>query len=133
MMIVAPAFAATDMSIVEEHGVLITTLSASSIEGGDFYLMLQHQDEYTAQDTKLEMNMPYIEYCGQGCSWYGEIEKFELRRESVHIQLSQTAADHMQNGGLLDVAFKLSGPEFETLRTALRRTFSGQPYFAERV
>jgi len=132
-MIVAPSFTATDMSVVEEHGVLITTLNAPSTEEDDFYLMLQHHDEYTVQDVEFGMNMPYIEYCGQGCSWYGEVTRFELLRDSVHIQMSKIAADHMQNGGILQVSFQLSASEFETLRTALRRTFSGQPYFFERV
>lgn len=132
-MVVAPTFAATEVSVLEEHGVLVTTLSAPSTEDDDFYLMFQHKEQYTAQDVKLGMNEPYVEYCGQGCSWYGEMEAVELLANRLRVRMSKVAAEHMQNGGLLEVSFALGGSEFGQLRNALRRTFNGQPYFVERV
>ncbi len=132
-MVVAPAFAATELSVLEEHGVLVTTLSASSTDDDDFYLMFQHKDRYTAQDVKFGMNKPYVEYCGQGCSWYGEMEAVELWADRLRVRMSKVAADHMQNGGLLEVSFVLGESEFGQLRSALKRTFNDQPYFVEPV
>lgn len=132
-MVVAPTFTATEVSVLDEHGVLITTLSAPSTEDDDFYLMFQHKEPYTAQDTKFGMDKPYVEYCGQGCSWYGEMEAVELFADRLLVRMSKVAAEHMQNGGLLEVSFSCGVPEFGQLRDALRRTFNGQPYFIDRV
>lgn len=132
-MVVAPTFSAIEMSVLEEDGVLVTTLSAPSTDADDFYLMFQHKEQYTAQDVKFGMNKPYVEYCGQGCSWYGEMEVVELLVDRLRIRMSTVAAEHMQNGGLLEVSFALGGAEFGQLQAALRRTFDGQPYFVERL
>lgn len=132
-MVVAPTFAATELSVLEEHGILVTTLSAPSTENDDFYLMFQHKDQYTAQDVKFGMNKPYVEYCGQGCSWYGEMEAVELLPDRLRVRMSKVASDHMQNGGLLEVSFVLNESEFGQLRSALKRTFNDQPYFVELV
>jgi hypothetical protein len=132
-MVVAPTFAATEVSVLDEHGVLVTTLSAPSTEDDDFYLMFQHKEPYTAQDTKLGMNKPYVEYCGQGCSWYGEMDAVELFTDRLLVRMSKVAAEHMQNGGLLEVSFSCGVSEFSQLRDALRRTFNGQSYFIDRV
>jgi hypothetical protein len=128
-MVVAPTFAATELSVLEEHGVLTTTLSAPSTDEDDFYLMFQHKDQHTAQDVKLGMDKPYVEYCGQGCSWYGEMEAVELLADRLRVRMSKVAADHMQNGGLLEVSFVLGESHFGQLRNALKRTFNDQPYF----
>lgn len=132
-MVVAPTFTATEVSVLDEHGVLVTTLSAPSTEDDDFYLMFQHKEPYTAQDTKLGMDQPYVEYCGQGCSWYGEMEAVELFADRLLVRMSKVAAAHMQNGGLLEVSFSCGASKLGQLRGALRRTFNGQPYFIDRV
>lgn len=77
------------------------------------------------------MNQPYIEYGGQGWSWYGHIESFQLRRDCVKVQLDMVAASHMKNDGAINVDFKLDDDEFNQLRQALKRTFRGHPYFTE--
>jgi hypothetical protein len=130
-MVVAPTFAATELSVLDENGVLITTLSAPSTDDDDFYLMFQHKAQYTAQDVKFGMAKPYVEYCGQGCSWYGEMEAVELLADRLRVRMSKVAADHMENGGLLEVSFELGESEFGQLRNALKRTFDDQPYFVE--
>jgi hypothetical protein len=124
-------FLATQFSVTEEHGVLVTALRGPSTENDDFYLMLQHKDRYTEQDAKFGMNQPYIEYCGQGWSWYGHIEHFELLRDRVKVKLDQAAASHMGNDGLIEVEFMLNDNEFTQLRQALRRTFREHHYFTE--
>ena len=55
-------FVATEFSVTEEHGVLVTALGAASTEEDDFYLMLQHTDHHTEQDVRFGMDLPYIEY-----------------------------------------------------------------------
>ncbi len=132
-MAVAPAFTAIEMNILDEDGVLVTTLSAPSTDAGDFYVMFQHKDQYTAQDVKCGMNKPHVEYCGQGCSWYGAMEAVELLADRLRIRMNKDAADHMKNSGLLEVSFVLDESEFGQLRAALKRTFIDQPYFVELV
>lgn len=126
-------FFATEFSITEERGVLVTALGTPSTEEDDFYLMLQHADHHTKQDVRLGMNQPYIEYCGQGWSRYGHIEHFELLRDRVKVQMNSAAASHMGNDGLIEIEFALSDFDFACLRAALERTFHHQAYFIERV
>jgi Immunity protein 10 len=126
-------FVADQMSVTEEHGVLVVALGAPSTEEEDFYLMLQHKDEYDEQDVNFGMNEPYIEYCGQGWSWYGHIDQFELLRDRVKVQMNETAASRMGNDGHIEVQFSLGEQEFGRLRAALRRTFYGRAFFIEGV
>ena len=95
--------------------------------------MVQHVDAYDEQDVELGMDQPHIEYCDQGWSWYGNIDRFELLRDRVKVQLSSDAAEHMGNDGLIEVTFALSDAEFAKLRAALARTFQGQPYYLEQA
>ncbi len=129
----ATGFLATKFSVTEERGVLVTALGADSTEDDDFYLMLQHKDRYTEQDIELGMDQPYIEYCGQGWSWYGHIQSFQLHRDCVVVQLDMEAASHMKNDGAINVGFKLDNGEFNQLRQALRRTFRDRHYFTEQL
>ncbi|MDZ7862972.1 Imm10 family immunity protein [Acidovorax sp.] len=124
----ADAFAA-----VEDDGLLIVTLGAPSTEDEDFYLMLQHQDEYDEQDIELGMDQPYIEYCGQGWSWYGYILSFDLHRDHVRVQMDAQAAREMDNDGLIEVRFDLADAQFHALRLALQRTFAGRSCFHDRA
>jgi len=126
-------FVATQFAVTEEHGVQVMTLGAPSTEEEDFYLMLQHKERYSEQDVKFEMDKPYIEYRGQGWSWYGHIEQFELHRDRVRVKMDDAAASHMGNDGSIEVEFTLNRDEFSQLRRALRGTFHGCSYFIERV
>ena len=85
-------FTATDFGVVEENGVLVTGLGAPSTEDRDFYLTLQHKDKHSESDVSFGWDKPYIEYCGQGWSWYGHIESFELFRDHVVVQMDSEAA-----------------------------------------
>ncbi len=124
-------FHATTCRVATEHGVLVTALGAPSTEEEDFYLMLQHVAEHDEQDKKLGMNKPYIEYCGQGWSWYGHIQSFNLSRDRIRVQMDCEAAAHMRNDGDIEVIFELNESEFEELRAAVRTTFDSQPYFTD--
>lgn len=125
-------FTAQQLSITEESGVLVIGFGAPSTEEEDFYLMLQHKDEYDEQDVEFGMNEPYIEYCGQGWSWYGHMDRFTLMRDRVEIQMNHAAASHMGNDGHIEVGFSLSDQEFDRLSVALQRTFNGQAFFTAR-
>jgi len=124
-------FAATDFSVASENGVLVTALRAPSTDEDDFYLMLQHKEPYTKQDVKFGWDKPYIEYCGQGWSWYGHILSFELHRDRVRVQMDEEAAKHMDNDGTIEVMFKLDDSQFAELRGACRKTFAGRSYFTD--
>ncbi len=114
---------------MDQDGLLIVSFGAPSTEDDDFYLMLQHKGGYDEQDVELGMNLPYIEYCGQGWSWYGHILSFDLHREHVSVQMDAQAAHEMGNDGLLEVRFDLAEAQFDALRLALQRTFAGHAYF----
>lgn len=126
-------FTATKVSVTEENGVLITALAAPSTEEDDFYLMLQHKDSHDEQDIRFGMDKPYIEFCGQGWSWYGHIERFELFRDRVMVEMDSSAALHMKNDGILEVRFDLQQPEFVEVKQAIERTFRNVSYFVAKV
>jgi Immunity protein 10 len=125
-------FFATDVSVSAENDVLITAFGAPSTEDDDFYLMLQHNLISNEEDEKFGMDQPYIEYCGQGWSWYGHIMSFRLSRDNVTIQMDKDAATHMGNNGLIRVDFSIDDNDFITLSAALKTTFDGySDYVAE--
>lgn len=126
-------FSATQFAVTEENEVLVIALGTSCTEEDDYYLLLQHKDEHTEQDTRFGMDKPYIEYCGQGWSWYGHIERFELYRDRVVVSMDSSAAAQMRNDGIIEVSFSLPDPEFSQLQSALERTFQGVSYYANRV
>lgn len=76
-------------------------------EDSERYLMLQAADSYDEQDVRLGMDDIYIETCGQGWSWYGNIERFELSRNHVFLHLSSEAATEMGNDGKVEASFEL--------------------------
>jgi hypothetical protein len=119
-------FTAVEFNVIEEDGTLITALGGHSSAGDDLYLMLQHQYEHDGQDRELGFDQPYIEYCGQGWSWYGHIVHFRLRRSRIQVVMDQAAAARMGNDGEIEVTFDLSDEQFQALRTALSTTFADQ-------
>ena len=124
-------FEATTFSVTDENGVLVIALGAPSTEDDDFYLMFQHKEEHSEQDVKFGMDRPYIEFCGQGWSWYGHMRKVELERKVIRVLMDAEAAQHMQNNGIIEVQFSLSDTKFTELRSALRRTFSRVGYYTD--
>jgi hypothetical protein len=116
-----------------EYHVLVTALAAPSTDQHDFYLMLQHRQVYDDQDKRLGMDKPYIEFCGQGWSWYGHILSFQLFRDRIQVSMDNKAACKMGNDGLMEITFAVGDDEFDTLRGALGTTFKGQSYFKECV
>ncbi len=126
---VPTGFFADACSVADDNGLLIVSLGAPSTEDDDFYLMLQHKYACDAQDVALGLDLPYIEYCGQGWSWYGHILSFDLHRDHVSVQMDAQAAQEMGNDGLLEVRFDLAEAPFHALRLALQRTFAGRTYF----
>ena len=99
----------------------------------DLYLMLQAADEYDEQDIRLGMDDIYIETCGQGWSWYGNIELFELTRDRVFVQLSPEAATRMGDDGKVEVTFTLDETWYGGLRKILQKIFEGKDYYRDRT
>jgi len=118
-------FTAKELSISEKDWGLLTVLSAPSTEDEDFYLMFQSANAYDEQDIRLGMDKPYIEYCGQGWSWYGHMLRVELLADKICIQMDSEAAAEMEGDGEIVVSFEFPAPSRTELRTALDRTFSG--------
>lgn len=126
-------FHATDVSVVQQDGVLITSMGTPSTEDEGLYLILQHTPEFDEQDVALGMDKPYIEYCSQAWSWYGHMFSVHLLRDRVEIQMDEHAASEMGNGGDLVITFSLDDQEFQNLKSALASTFAGQSYFTSRA
>lgn len=97
----------------------------------DLYLMLQAADEYDEQDIRLGMDDIYIETCGQGWSWYGNIELFELSRDRVFVQLSPEAATRMGDDGKVEATFEVDEAEYERLRKTLKKIFEEKEYYRD--
>ncbi len=127
------SFVATQFSVLEQDGVLITTLGAPSTDEDDCYLTLQLGLSPTKQDVEFGMDKPYLEYCGQGWSWYGEIKLFELSRSRVVATMSSRAASHMKNDGVIGAEFDLDAAKFLELKRSLERTFRGCSFFVVRA
>jgi hypothetical protein len=126
-------FVATDLSISEEDWGLLTVLGAPSQGDEDNYLMLQRANSYDAQATELGLARPYLEFMGQGWSWYGHIISFELFTDHIAVQMDEVAAKEMESDGAIRVRFNLSREELEALQTALDRTFAGEGVFHSRL
>jgi hypothetical protein len=124
-------FVATDFNAALDNGVWIVALGAPSTEEDDFYLMFQKkQGNYSRQDIKFGWDKPYIEFCGQGWSWYGHMNAIELEREIIRVAMDREAAEHMHNDGVIEVKFRLTAPEFDRLQSTLQEIFNGLEYFS---
>lgn len=79
------------------------------------------------------MDDVYIETCGQGWSWYGHVDSFELFDDRIRVQLDAEAAHRMADDGVVEVGFDLTDDERAALRAALRKTFAGRTCYADRT
>lgn len=123
-------FVATDFNAGLENGVWAVVLGAPSTDDDDFYLMFQKKKEgYSKQDIKFGWDKPYVEFCGQGWSWYGHMKEVELGREIIRVTMDAEAAAHMENDGIIEVKFNLEDLEFSQLRSTLQEIFSGIEHF----
>ena len=125
------SFHATRVSVTREHWGTLVIWSADEDLASERYLMLQAADEYNEQDVRFGMDDIYIETCGQGWSWYGNIEHFELTRNRVLVQLSQEAATHMSDDGKIEATFFVGAGVYERLRKTLQKIFEGKDYYRD--
>ena len=114
----------------EDWGHLVILNAGENLES-EQYLMLQAKDVYTDRDVRFGMDDIYIETCGQGWSWYGNIEVFELSGNRISVQLSPAAATHMRNDGKIEVTFSLDEDAYSHLRQTLGKIFYGKDYYRE--
>ncbi|MGO9952865.1 MAG: Imm10 family immunity protein, partial [Dissulfurispiraceae bacterium] len=122
---------ATTFSTTLESWGQLTELSAPSTEDADFYLRLQRKHKFSEQDIEWGQDKPYIEYCGQGFSWYGHITKFALFRDHISVQMDSHAANEMRTDGYFEVYFILNEADFNRLENALEKTFDGFDYYTK--
>ena len=129
----AIAFHADVLDISEEDWGTRIVLSVGESFEAERYVMTQRKDTFSEQDVRFGMDDVYIETCGQGWSWYGHIDSFELFGNRIRVQLDREAADRMGDDGVIDVSFDFPDDKRAALRAALRRTFAGRTCYAERV
>ena len=86
-------FHANHVAVTRENWGDLVVLSADEDLVSERYLMLQAKDRYDEQDVRLGMDDIYIETCGQGWSWYGGIELFELTRNCVSRPIKSRGRD----------------------------------------
>ena len=125
-------FVATDFDAGLENDVWVAVLGAPSTGEDDFYLMFQNKEKYSRQDVQLGMNQPYVEFCGQGWSWYGHMKKVELQRSMIRVCMDNEAAEHMKNDGILEVQFNLPDSQFVQLQSVLQSIFGSVEYFSSK-
>ena len=125
------SFHASHVAVTREDWGDLVLLSADEDLASEQYLMLQAKDCYDDQDVRFGMDDIYIETCGQGWSWYGNIERFELARTRVSVQLSCEAASRMGNDGEVEVTFSLDEIAYAGLRNTLGRIFEGEGYYRD--
>lgn len=103
-----------------------------SIEGmdGQPYLMLQLAHGFTADDVRLGQDRPYIEINNQGWSWYGHVNKFELHRDRVFVQMDREAQERMENDGAFTFNISLSDETFKEVKAAVADIFRGSDCYA---
>lgn len=126
-------FHANHVAVTREDWGDLVVLSADEDLAAERYLMLQAKDSYDEQDVQFGMDKIYVETCGQGWSWYGNIESFELARGRVLVQLSREAAARMDDDGKVEATFSLDDTRYESLRKTLQRLFQGENYYRERA
>ena len=127
------SFHANYVVITREDWGDVVVLSVDEDLASEQYLVLQASDHYDEQDISLGMDDIYIETCGQGWSWYGNIELFELTTNRVSVQLSNEAAIRMDNDGKVEVTLSLDDTAYANLRKTLRKIFEGKDYFRDRT
>jgi len=129
----AITFHAHMLDVSEEDWGIRVVLSVDDTLEAERYLMTQRKDTFSDQDVRLGMNDVYIETCGQGWSWYGHIDSFELFEKRIRVQLDVEAAHRIDDDGVIEVSFDLTAEKRAALRAALRRTFAGRVCYADRV
>ena len=127
------SFHANHVVVTREDWGDLVVWSADENFTSELYLMLQAKEPYTDQDVRFGMNDIYVETCGQGWSWYGNIEFFELTRNRVSVQLSSEAATRMRDDGKIEGTFSLDETAYSRLQNTLRKIFDGKNYYRDRT
>jgi len=126
------SFHASHIVVTREDWGNLVVLSADEDLASEQYLMLQAKARYDDQDVRFGMDDIYVETCGQGWSWYGNIELFEVTRSRVSVQLSPEAAIRMRNDGKIEATFSLDETAYARLQKALAEIFEGEDYYRDR-
>jgi len=125
------SFRAAEVSIKREDWGHVITLSADQATDTEHYLGLQAKHSYDEQDVRDGRDDVYIEVCGQGWAWWGNMERFELSRSGIFVQLSEEASAEMEDDGKVEATFSLDEKTYARLRTVLRQIFDGRAYFRD--
>ena len=120
------AFDAAIVRATDEGWGTLVVFSADETFEAERYLMIQRAHSFSEQDIRFGMNDVYIETCGQGWSWYGHIESFQLYPDKVAVQLDGVAAAYMRDTGAIEATCHWPPERFADLRAALRQAFSGR-------
>jgi hypothetical protein len=79
-------FHANHVVVTREAWGDLVVFSVDENLASEQYLMLQAKDQHDDRDVRLGMDDIYVETCGQGWSWYGNIKSFELSRNRVCVE-----------------------------------------------
>ena len=123
------SFDATIVSAAEDQWIY----KAIWREGGDGddekYLMLQRLKHPTLTERIFGFTKVYIEVCGQGWSWYGQINRFVLSDMTVRVELSRCAAREMVDDGIVEITYRLEPEKRTEWLAIIYRIFDGSKFF----
>src|SRR5215203_4960950 len=88
----------TDSVLIEESDVDVLVVGFYTDEN---YLMIQQSlDEYDEQDIRLGMNTYHIERDDQSYGEYGGVERINLSRNSIEVELDERGRKNLQCDGV---------------------------------
>ncbi len=127
------AFKAKIVSACEEpHGCKVIWREGIDSED-EKYLMLQRMKNPSLADRLFGFSKVYIEVCGQGWSWYGNIKRFELSDSTVRVELSRHAAKEMSDDGIVEITYLIEQEKKAEWGKIIHRIFGGCKVFEGKI
>lgn len=84
------------------------------------FVLIQKAHEFDAQDIKLGMNKLHIQVEDQSRAQYGGITSFNIRGDSIVIELDDLAKSSLKIDGDIEIMLDLKHPDLENVISVLK-------------